>query len=46
MSGINSVRNYKHSILVKKNRSIKKTKIKTKKSVLASTVIHTTSKAA
>ena len=34
MSGINSVKNYKYSILVKKNRGIRKTKKKTKKSVL------------
>ena len=42
MSGINSVKNYKYFILVKKNRGIKKTKTKTGKSVLASAVIHTT----
>ena len=34
MSGINSVKNCKYSILVKKNRGIRKTKKKTKKSVL------------
>ena len=34
MSGINSVKNCKDSILVKKNRGIRKTKKKTKKSVL------------
>ena len=41
MSGINSVKNYKYFILVKK-QGIKKTKTKTGKSVLASAVIHTT----
>ena len=34
MSGINSVKNCKYSFLVKKNRGIRKTKKKTKKSVL------------
>ena len=42
MSGINSVKNYKYFILVKKSRGIKKTKKKTEKSVLASAVINTT----
>ena len=42
MSGINSVKNYKYSILVKKNRGIKKTKKKTKKCGLEPPVIHTT----
>ena len=42
MSGVNSVKNYKYSILVKKNRGIKKAKKKTKKSVLASAVLYTT----
>ena len=43
MSGINSVKNYKYSILVKKkNKGIKKTKEKTKKSVLEAPFMHTT----
>ena len=40
MSGINSVKNYKYTILVKKNRSIKKTKKKKKKN-WAQTPIYT-----
>ena len=42
MSGINSVKSYKYSILVKKKRGIKKTIKRRKKKVLASAVIHTT----
>ena len=42
MSGINSVKSYKYSILVKKIGVLKRLKKKTEKSVLASAVIHTT----
>ena len=41
MSGINSVKNYKYSILVK-NKGIKKTKERREKSVLEAPFIHST----
>ena len=42
MSGINCVKNYEYSILVKKIGVLKRIEKRRKKSVLASTFIHTT----